>query len=414
MAQISRHDFRARSNRRGFSFTEILFAVMILGIGFIMVAAIFPVAMQQTAQSGDEVVAANISKEATQSITSMANSFVMPPTIQSPNVVPTESTQLPPPPPVQGDNTLRPEETRALPSFPQPGQQVIGQVWSFHDDRAHNWTTWPTTINATWTDALQANAMWNSISQNLILPSDRRYAWVAMYRRDGHWVQSAATIITPANAPNYVWPYNTKIGGTPAAATYAFIEPDPYIQLIVIGVQIRNRSAYDPTVDLQRSQSHPDQPATLEPRLLKASIIANSLNGVPVIQFDTSAGNNETGCLGPGAFAVVSDDGIASTPSESNLLQFAGQFNGHIYRLGNYRPDLNGPNTATYELAPGYDVFPDPRFGTNIIGLLNMKLYVVGRGYANPSDPYNGRISVLQFDGAVQDIAAYTTLIYAN
>jgi len=400
MAQISKHEFRARLNRRGFSFTEILFAVMILGIGFIMVAAIFPVAMQQTAQSGDEVVAANISKEATQSITSIANSFVMPPTIPV--------DQSPPPPPVQGDNTQRPEESRALPSFPQPGQQVIGQVWSFHDDRAHNWTTWPTTINATWTDALQANAMWNSISQNLILPSDRRYAWVAMYRRDGHWVQSAATIIQPANAA-YIRHYNSING----ADTYAFIEPDPYIQLIVIGVQIRNRGAYDAAVDLQRSQSHPDQPATLEPRLLTASFLVNTLNGVPVIRFDNSSQANEADRLGPGAFVVISDDGIASTPSESSLLQFAGQFNGHIYRLGNYRPDLNVQNTAVYELAPGYDVFPDPRFGTNVAGLLNAKVFVVGRGYANPSDPNNGR-STLQFDGAVQDIAAYTTLIYAN
>ena len=33
---------------RGFSFTEVLFAVIILGIGFIMIAAIFPVALMQS------------------------------------------------------------------------------------------------------------------------------------------------------------------------------------------------------------------------------------------------------------------------------------------------------------------------------------------------------------------------------
>lgn len=391
-------------SRRGFSFTEILFAVMILGIGFIMVAAIFPVAMQQTAQSGDEVVAASISKEATDSLTSVANNFIMPPTIPA--------SQLPPPKPNPGESTPRPEETRALPSFPQLGQHVNGQVWSFHDDRAHNWTTLPSiSPGIIWTDLYQINSMWNSVNQNLILPSDRRYAWVAMYRRDGHWVQSAATIIPPANA-TYVKQYN-GINGTPSAATFAYIEPDPYIQLIVIAVQVRNSSAYDPTVDLQRSQNQPNQPATLEPKLLAASFIVNPNNGVPVIQFDNSSGANETDRLGPGAFAVISDDGIASTPSEATLSQFAGQFNGHIYRLGNYRPDLNAPNTATYELAPGYDVFPDPRFGANIASLVNVKVFVVGRGYANHNDPNNGG-SILQFDGAVQDIAAYTTLIYAN
>ena len=49
-----------RPARRGFSFTEILFAVMILGIGFIMIAAIFPVALQQTETSQAETVGAGL------------------------------------------------------------------------------------------------------------------------------------------------------------------------------------------------------------------------------------------------------------------------------------------------------------------------------------------------------------------
>ncbi|MDB5296993.1 MAG: hypothetical protein JWO31_2976 [Phycisphaerales bacterium] len=47
-----------RRGRRGFSFVEILFAVMILGIGFIMIAGIFPVAISQTALTQEETVAA--------------------------------------------------------------------------------------------------------------------------------------------------------------------------------------------------------------------------------------------------------------------------------------------------------------------------------------------------------------------
>src|SRR6478752_1573982 len=41
--------------RRAFSFAEILFAVMILGIGFIMVAAMFPVAIRQTQSTVEDV-----------------------------------------------------------------------------------------------------------------------------------------------------------------------------------------------------------------------------------------------------------------------------------------------------------------------------------------------------------------------
>ncbi len=38
----------APSRRRGFAFTEVLFAVMVLGLGFIMIAAMFPVTISQT------------------------------------------------------------------------------------------------------------------------------------------------------------------------------------------------------------------------------------------------------------------------------------------------------------------------------------------------------------------------------
>lgn len=49
---------------RGMNFIEILFAVMILGIGFIMVAAIFPVAIQQSKANTDETTAARIAQSA--------------------------------------------------------------------------------------------------------------------------------------------------------------------------------------------------------------------------------------------------------------------------------------------------------------------------------------------------------------
>src|SRR4051794_22937892 len=53
----------ARPRRRaasGFSFVEVLFAVMILGVGFIMVAAVFPVAIQQAQNASDESVSAAV------------------------------------------------------------------------------------------------------------------------------------------------------------------------------------------------------------------------------------------------------------------------------------------------------------------------------------------------------------------
>src|SRR5947209_11960518 len=51
-------------SRRAISFAEILFAVMILGIGFIMVAAMFPVAIKQTQLTGQETNAATLATDA--------------------------------------------------------------------------------------------------------------------------------------------------------------------------------------------------------------------------------------------------------------------------------------------------------------------------------------------------------------
>lgn len=53
-----------RSHRGGFSFAEVLFAVMILGIGFIMVAAMFPVAIQQSKTNTNQTVAARVAESA--------------------------------------------------------------------------------------------------------------------------------------------------------------------------------------------------------------------------------------------------------------------------------------------------------------------------------------------------------------
>jgi len=58
--------------RNGFSFAEVMFAVVILGIGFIMVAAVFPVAVEQTRATGDEAAASELARDVMRSISSTA------------------------------------------------------------------------------------------------------------------------------------------------------------------------------------------------------------------------------------------------------------------------------------------------------------------------------------------------------
>jgi hypothetical protein len=66
-----------RASRGGFSFVEILFAVMILGIGFIMIAGIFPVALNQTQANGDETIAASTARQGAAVIASLPNTAAL-------------------------------------------------------------------------------------------------------------------------------------------------------------------------------------------------------------------------------------------------------------------------------------------------------------------------------------------------
>jgi len=72
-----------REVRSGFAFTEVLFAVMVLGIGFIMIAAMFPVTIKQTQSTYEESAGAGMAREAIAYLQSQASEANFPTT--SPN-----------------------------------------------------------------------------------------------------------------------------------------------------------------------------------------------------------------------------------------------------------------------------------------------------------------------------------------
>lgn len=61
--------------RRGFSFAEVMFAVMLLGIGFIMVAAIFPVAIRQQQASMEDTAGVVTAKRGAAVVQQMGLAF---------------------------------------------------------------------------------------------------------------------------------------------------------------------------------------------------------------------------------------------------------------------------------------------------------------------------------------------------
>lgn len=67
----------ARARRRGFSLTEILMAVGILGIGMTMVASIYPVAVDQTRRGTDATMAALCARSMAALLRARRSNFVM-------------------------------------------------------------------------------------------------------------------------------------------------------------------------------------------------------------------------------------------------------------------------------------------------------------------------------------------------
>ncbi|MFI5381276.1 MAG: hypothetical protein ACHRHE_18415 [Tepidisphaerales bacterium] len=122
-----------------------MFAVMILGIGFIMIAAMFPVAIQQTQVTQEESAAAGVAQMAMQYM----------------QRAPTSSTDTPP-------LTLYPfyNDQWQWPSATPPAERIQ-----------------PLRITLLPGSGLQPLAAWDILCGGMIFKQDPRYAWVPLYRR---------------------------------------------------------------------------------------------------------------------------------------------------------------------------------------------------------------------------------------
>ncbi len=238
--------------RAGFTFVEILFAVMILGIGFIMVAAMFPVAIRQTQTNMEESAGAAVGSSAVK--------FLEQVNLQA-NQEAAGASQWLWMPPTDGA------------SVPAGGPYPPGKLYSFRDSRL----ALDTRITAAVAPKITASEfMWQAVRGNLILNYDRRYAWIPFYKR------------------------NTG---------------DAFLQVMIVVLQNRNRPAYDPAVDVFRGGTAATDAAagsaaaTLEP-LLTAASFTNSVDattGAPTtfVKFNTAV---DAAKVSEGSYLIISDD----------------------------------------------------------------------------------------------------------
>ncbi|HEX4124346.1 MAG TPA: type II secretion system protein [Tepidisphaeraceae bacterium] len=316
--------------RRGFSFVELLFAIMILGIGFIMIAAIFPVAIRQTAVSGEETVASTIAKSAVGVIQQFASNTTMPTT--NGKVVP------------------------------------IGP-------------TAPTGESA-------ATLLWAAINGNMILPSDNRYAWSAMYERDA----------APAG------------GAVP-----------PYAQVIIIGMQVRNRTQYSAStpggtnlygdVGFVTASNLPSQP-NLQPKQVQVQFTMNGPSAPDTVTFLTPGNTPESynaSAVAEGSYLVIDDDGGSGNRTFNSAAYQASYpnatCNGFVYKIGN---NVSG---NMWELVPGNDVYSQINAPVRPTNGVTMNALIVGRSIHDPSQGYG---SGNAYEGLSQDISIYVGFVRIN
>jgi type II secretory pathway pseudopilin PulG len=163
--------------RGGFSFVEILFAVIILGLGFIMLAAIFPVGIAQQQLTIDNSVAMALSRS--------------------------------------GGNTI---QTLAVQTTaPNPAELDVVGITPTHP------------VNPLMAD------QWGVYSGSMISASDPRYAWSFVYRRATASTEATVYIFTirARNVEAFGVPSITRV--TSAGSDYypADIEPQP-VQITLI------------------------------------------------------------------------------------------------------------------------------------------------------------------------------------
>lgn len=355
---------RRCSARRAFSFVEILFAIAVLGIGFIMLAAIFPVGLQQTKLTLDETAAAASARGSVANL-SRAGEAV--------SQYSTAATLIPWPPAV---GTYQPTSLYPASYLNRSGAAIVagsypGIVRTFNDPRSFpdldkkpsppiNYYAGTINMAPAEVTALAPTAsnrryyMWHKFSSDTLSAVNDRNGQALLYRRD-------------------VIASQTPAGVVPVAASSA--------QVFTIYAQVANQSAYS-SVDVTAGPGVACALYNLEPRPVAMKVLPDA-DGVYYVKFFSVTALQDTTPTGPydrggypsgasasgptwdqiltaapfavaeGTFFVVSDDRITQAG-------MAGRFNGRIFRTGNPRPDLSDADGPAFEFAPGYEFKPDP------------------------------------------------------
>jgi Tfp pilus assembly protein PilV len=366
--QAQRSELRISSFRRGrlrgFNFTEVMFAIIILGIGFIMVAAIFPVALQQAKTTSEEIGAATIARGAASAIEAAMSDKA-------------------------GTSTVAKDATNVVPTGPgpisiPPKPALVQQISTIIPGGGVS--------------------LWNSVCGNMINADDPRYAWTFVYRREG-LADDASTWQSVAQV--YIFPLQAR-----AAAQFATTDDAPFQGAALPA------SAYVPNL-----MPRPVQVVILDEKTtgLNVDLIAFDLASPPPGPL-----RNNVEAAAEGAYVVIANDKLAAA-NQGRMNGRVYRLGARRSELdGNSIFVVN--RSIVYELVPGGDFSQDPGVDgilNNADDLKNIGLttdtpapsgtadaFLVGRGYASPPDPDGDGIP--QYDGTAMPVGVYVTWVKVN
>jgi type II secretory pathway pseudopilin PulG len=401
--------------RRGFSFVEVMFAVIVLGIGFIMVSAMFPVAIQQTQSNVEDSAVGRVVEMAQTNFAQLGPdlraqissngaavplSYAWPMTLAPLTTPPAGQTVYPGkifsfrdarwlamtgPPPGSPPQSPPPGTP---PQFPvAPTGSPLGSKFQFP-------------LYSNLTGLSKVNGLWDRVRGNMISPAEPQYAYVPMFQRGLSYNPNATPPTwTPSSQVNLYVFIAAARNRTPYS--YTNFNSGPHSDVF--------RNGFDTTAD---NDTYSDSgfppanspPATLEPRLVTVAIIPRSgaqITDQIVIQASNFGQPDAWLAAGTGGYVIISDDtnGVTTPPWPA---WGPGLYNGHVYRLGaqtTLTPPLTAPtNSSTWELQPGLDVSNPATFPSGIA----MQAFILGRAYRNPDAPYDKTNN--PYDGPVQDM----------
>jgi type II secretory pathway pseudopilin PulG len=339
-----------------FTFIEVLFAVILLGIGFIMIAGVFPVAIQQTGIVTSETQATAITRDAIRKIQEVADAQI----VGYPPSTSTTSFSL-----------FQPTGTPTAPTV----------------------------------QAFSPNIM-QALGSDCFYSADRRFGWAGFYRRDSTTSPYAQVFIVALQNPNFPNYTSQYLPGETTAIPAGSIPPAvaPPIPPNLYNYAGEAPATYTPSVA-------PAQPTNGVAAAISAQFYYNSDGTTTIVlAYNQSSTPVQLPNAASGAFALVANN---VAPANNNMI-------GRFFRLGNAAPLPPGFTPTgtdiydTYVAQSGWDITPAdgyaPSTSTPPTPAFTANVFIVGRAPTLSS----GTEFTGPFTGPNQDIGVASAFIRIN